>query len=351
MTIKLDPANELMGSRCDRWTIEERLDTRDDRTAGAFSVGYIARSENGDRVFVKALRLPFAGVGGAQVDLLASVLEQYRFERDVARACANRKMTRVVRTLYDGQIRVETQIGPIDVPVIVFELADGDIRDALDEVRREDAGWALRTAHQVAIGLFQLHQADIAHQDLKPANVLVFSEGVGSKVGDLGRAAMRGRAAPHEALAVAGDRRHAAPERLFKWEDTDWGRRRIGSDVFALGSLLTFMFARVSMTALLQKHLLPLGVDWRYWGGTFEEALPFLERAYADALEELQGQLPVAIRSELLELIRGLCAPDPRRRGDPRSARTVGKPLALESCVSRLNRLARKMERAERVSR
>ena len=43
----------------------------------------------------------------------------------------------------------------------------------------------------------------IAHQDLKPSNVLVFSRRI-SKVGDLGRAAVRGQEARTKTASVQG---------------------------------------------------------------------------------------------------------------------------------------------------
>jgi serine/threonine protein kinase len=41
--------------------------------------------------------------------------------------------------------------------------------------------------HHVATGLQQLHFSEIAHQDVKPANILV-TENQTAKIGDMGRA-------------------------------------------------------------------------------------------------------------------------------------------------------------------
>ena len=51
--------------------------------------------------------------------------------------------------------------------------------------------------HHIATGLFQLHSAAVAHQDLKPSNVLVFDHSI-SKVADLGSASVKGKVNVHE---------------------------------------------------------------------------------------------------------------------------------------------------------
>src|SRR5205823_2049082 len=62
--------------------------------------------------------------------------------------------------------------------------------------------------HHIATGLYQLHSAEVAHQDLKPSNILVF-EGSTSKIADLGCASVKGVASPRDSAAFAGDRTYA----------------------------------------------------------------------------------------------------------------------------------------------
>lgn len=66
---------------------------------------------------------------------------------------------------------------------LIFELADGDIRRHLAVQESLDLAFVLRTLHHVAVGLDQLHRADIAHQDLKPSNVLIYTKEMGAKQG------------------------------------------------------------------------------------------------------------------------------------------------------------------------
>src|SRR6266851_917241 len=52
--------------------------------------------------------------------------------------------------------------------------ADGDVRKHLSPTQSLDIVWILRCLHHIATGLHQLHSAKVAHQDLKPSNVLAF---------------------------------------------------------------------------------------------------------------------------------------------------------------------------------
>ena len=97
-------------------------------------------------------------------------------------------MDRVVRALDSGSITVDPSIPFTNVPYLIFEAADADIRLHLDTSSASTIAWRLRALHHIATGLKQLHGADIAHQDIKPSNILVFvleSLSTVSKVADL----------------------------------------------------------------------------------------------------------------------------------------------------------------------
>src|SRR5437879_7964713 len=105
-------------------------------------------------------------------------------------------MSRIVQALEDGSIVVDPSNAAGIVQYLIFELADGDIRKQLEFNDKIDMVWKLRTLHNTATGLQQLHSREIAHQDVKPSNVLSFGN-QGSKLGDLGRAAHKNHNAPH----------------------------------------------------------------------------------------------------------------------------------------------------------
>src|SRR4029078_6903029 len=104
---------------------------------------------------------------------------------------------------------------------LIVELADGDIRSHLDTQAVLDAVFVMKMLHHVAIGLKQLHTANIAHQDLKPSNVLVFRKQMEGKICDLGRAWDKNGAGPYDHDPIAGDWHYAPPEFLYDAIPTD----------------------------------------------------------------------------------------------------------------------------------
>ena len=177
----------------------------------------------------------------------------YNFEADLLATCS--RMDRVVRALDRGEITIEgAEIVPA-VAYLIFEEADGDIRSALDELGSSfDYAWACRMLHHAATGLWQMHGAEMAHQDVKPSNVLTFGRGL-SKLGDLGRASLRGATAPHDELDCAGDHTYAPPELLYRQVSPDWRARRQACDLYLLGSLTLFVFSGATMTAAILTFL------------------------------------------------------------------------------------------------
>src|SRR5690606_38946951 len=77
-----------------------------------------------------------------------------------------------------------------NVYYLIFELADGDVREHINFSDSIDIAWKLRSLHNIVTGINQLHSIDIAHQDIKPSNVFVYDK-LTSKLGDLGRSLSR----------------------------------------------------------------------------------------------------------------------------------------------------------------
>jgi len=209
----MQPAGLLEGLTLDDgWRVVQRIDRTSGATGGSFSVPYLVeRDREGtspETAFLKALdfsawhemRIPF-------VDAMNILTEQYIFERDLVLRCAGVRMSNVVTGVAAGQVTVLDPAGapdPIPVPYIIFERADGDIRKVMEsKLLRFDEAWAFRVLHGVANGLRQLHQEGIAHQDLKPSNVMTFDNV--AKVGDLGRSYITDSSGPFDNLPLAGD--------------------------------------------------------------------------------------------------------------------------------------------------
>lgn len=340
---ELPPAACLRGLKAgDAWNIIEHIDRDPNASGGFFSESYIVESGDGRRAFLKALDFSRALQADDSVQALKILADAYVFERDVLAKCRDRRMTRVVRIIEHGTITVGD--GPLKrVPFIIMELADGDVRSVMDASQVFDLAWLLRTLHHAATGLLQLHQAKIAHQDLKPSNVLTFEKGAGAKVADVGRAASQDASSPHDNFQVAGDPGYAPPEQLYGYLDPNWNRRRIGCDIYLFGSLVVFFFTKVSMTCYLTSYLAEEQRPTK-WTGTYQEVMPFLRRAFVQAIQHVSPQIPEMIRKDIIEVVQELCDPDPERRGHPKNLGSPMGALSLERYVSKFNLLAQRAE-------
>src|SRR5438045_2475021 len=158
------------------WTVVSAIPRAPGATGGNFSVGYLVRNAAGEEAFMKALDYSRALQSADPARVLQAMTEAYNFERDVLKKCRDKKMSRVVTAIADGSIQVPTPNGPQVVQYIIFEKADCDCRNFINTSNFFDVAWALRSLHHIATGLRQMHINDMANQDLKPSNVLVFRQ-------------------------------------------------------------------------------------------------------------------------------------------------------------------------------
>jgi eukaryotic-like serine/threonine-protein kinase len=328
------------------WAVVEKRKPSKAATGGKFSVGYIVANADGRRGFLKALDYAAAFQQAAQpgqalADLLRTMTDLFIFERDICERCRRRSLSQVVHAIDSGSVQVIPGDPFSNVDYLIFDLADGDIRSYLDAEEKFDLAFAFRSLHHIAVGLGQLHRADMAHQDLKPSNVLFFQKERSSKIGDLGRAWSRELRAPHDDFLIAGDPGYAPPEFHLGSVPTDVEKRRFGCDLYLLGSLIVFFFTRVNMTALLFKQL-TRGNRAPQWTGDYDSYLPYLQAAFADALQEFGEHVHGSFRGSLMEMVKQLCDPDPDRRGHPLNRGS--SRFSLERYISKLNLLAFRAE-------
>jgi serine/threonine protein kinase len=337
------PAQRLLGmTLANGWKVIEELPKLPGATGGHFSHGYVVEKKDGQRGFLKALDYSKALELPDPAPVLQALTAAYIFERDLLHKCREKRLNRIVMPLDDGSVKVNgaTAAGPVQY--IIFELGAGDIRHHIKFAGDLDLAWTLRCLHHVAVGLHQLHGQGIAHQDLKPSNVMVF-KGTGSKVADLGRAAAKGQSPPYEDLEVPGDPSYAPPELLYGLCSPDWNQRRFGCDAYLLGSMIVFFFTGTGMTSVLFAELDPL-CHWTSWQGTYEEVLPYVREAFNRSLETLSQSINPEVREPITTIVRQLCEPDPDYRGHPKSQSTLGNPYSLERYVSTLDLVARRVE-------
>lgn len=327
------------------WKVTKRIVPGPNSTGGNFSVPYFVERHEGKKTkhaFLKALN--WRRLAGAQ-DFARAVQDHmvaFNFERDTLELCRNRKLRRIATLLDAGQY--QTPNNPLPVCYIIFELADGgDARKQLAKLGKLDLAWTLRTLHHIAVGLQQLHGEGIAHQDLKPSNVLFF-ETFGAKITDLGCADTLKNPAgsPHGHWGIAGDPTYAPLELFYNELSPDWKTRRLGCDLYLLGSLVVFFFTGGSaMNALVLRHVSANHLPQK-WTHDYRSVLPYMRDAFEKALVELQHDIPASVRAKIIEVLRWLCDPDPKRRGHPTD---LGQSqFNLERIISAFNLLATRAE-------
>lgn len=344
------PAARMEGLKLNEgWIVSEKIDRPPGHSGGCFSHSYRLTREDGRQAFLKALDFTEALRAPEATRVLQALTEAYNFERDVLERCRESRLTKVVLSIGAGSAVVDSASEIGTVHYLIFELADGDIRDFVGVDGEFSVAFAFRTLHHVAVGLQQIHSLDIAHQDLKPSNVLLF-KGVSSKIADFGQSACMGMRSPLQEEAIPGDYVYAPPEFLFGYRVPDWRIQKFGADIYQFGSLAAFLLTGTGMTPALLKNL-PEQFYPENWGGTFRQVLPYLSAAYSDALEDIGGALQglyadfltAGDLGDLFAALEQLCQPDPEMRGHPRD-RARGTQTSMERYISLFDRLAGRSE-------
>jgi serine/threonine protein kinase len=333
------------------WKVGLRREKPDTDTGGHFSAGYFCESDSRIKGFLKAIDLytPMMRRGGNVLSALQPLIEGAQSERELLNEC--RHMDRIVTAIAHGDINElrGTQL-IIPIPYIIFERAESTARQIVFGPTRPKHGWCLRTMHQVAVGLWQLHGSMIAHQDIKLSNVLLFINEAGAKLSDLGRAIKQGRSVPHDAVEWPGDNAYAPPEYVYGYTPSEFNERRLASDLFLLGSCACNIFTGASLNALLYSELpldlYPVRMRGTYMG-TFRDALPHLQDAFERVLARIRESIPKdsPVRADILTMVKEWCEPDPMVRGHPQTRAinsSAGNIYSLERYLSKLDLLAKR---------
>jgi len=328
-------ASRLEGKKIGKWKIIKRKEKDANDSSGFFSACYFVENDDGEKAFLKAYNYLYAFRNSAgSADVLKFMTENFTYERDLLTKCENSKMRRVVIAIDSGEYMEKGEL--LSVPYLVFEHADGG--NLKNFLATSDLSWKLHSFHGALLGVSQLHRAKIAHQDIKPSNILIFGKTI-SKISDLGSATQLGNSSNWEKSDIAGDLRYAPIELLYKHFSTHWETRRFGADLFMLGGLLTYIVADVNFLCLMYSKIEDSQRHDRF-GGTFQQALPFLLDAYHQSLDQIATLIPDKIRRELLQIIGELSHPDPDKRGNPRKPGSPHTQFSLDRYVSIIDRLS-----------
>lgn len=337
------PAKELTGLKLNnKWQVVKLADKAPKATGGHFSTGYIGEGPNNMPVFIKAMDYVESLKSPFPMAALYGMTQAYMFEKSISDKCRTHGADRVLHPLDSGSLTLKAGDPLSVVEFLVYDLAEGDIRSQLDRAAAFDLAFVLRAVHSVAVGIEQLHKINVAHQDLKPSNVLQFAK-EGSKLTDFGRAWASDIPSPYDDVTFAGDRTYQPPELMYGEVSGNKKAYRFGTDLYLLGNLIVFLFTRVNMTTLIVEGLSP---DHRpsKFAGKYAEVLPYVKDSYSRALARINDLIDDKVRDVIMTAIKWLCEPDPAQRGHPDNRQGMPAEFSLERIMSYFDMLATRAE-------
>jgi serine/threonine protein kinase len=338
-------AHNLLGKKLKNdWTVIEKIEPKDGSTGGFFSVCYLVEN-NYEKAFLKALNFnAFFQIfkGQSIVKILQEQTNAFEFEKNLLLKCKENRLTKVSMILDEGEEFLDGFTIP-NVPYLIFEIAEGDIRSNIKFSNNSDLAWKLKSLHDVAVGLEQLTNVDISHQDLKPSNILLYENSSTSKIGDLGRSLCSTIKAPHDdGISFTGQMNYSPPEFLYNYYQPNWDIRVKSTDMYLFGSLITYYFFGMNMTALLLRHLDP-NFRWGVFNGKFENVKDYLIDAYSKALNEIESNLGNKhFSKDILEIINFCCHPIPEKRGHIKNHKEIGNQFSYKRAISKLDLIKRR---------
>lgn len=279
--------------------------------------------------------------GQKSTDLLERMIKDFHYERDLSLHCQKRRVTKVAFVIESDEEEVDDYMYSI-VPYLIFEKDDGDVRKLLAYNRKFDFAWKLRSLHDVAVGIQQLHNAGVSHQSLKPSNLLLFKGN--TKIGELGKALCPELDTACYDWEFKGDYNYAPPEMLYGYIIQDWKTRAYMADCYVLGGLMVYYLTGGTMNGILFKYL-PEHFHPAHYTIPFDAVKGYLMDAFEQAIRDIGTSIDNnSLKERILNVIRHLCCPDPQRRGHPKTILSADSNYNLERFVSELDYLSRKAE-------
>lgn len=342
-TVSQSPKHLLEGTiLASGWLLTEKLVPKSGSSGGTFGVGY--KATRGEEIaFVKAIDFVDAISAPDPLLELTKLSNIANFEKDVLSYCAQHGMTKVLKYIGHEYISFDPNNPLTRVSCLIMEAGTEDLRRLFNSKGGELSAWNLQVLRDVSQAIAQLHKGGIAHQDIKPSNVIeVSGNGVNlMKVGDLGRVVRREQNGPFDALPWPGDWRYSPPERWYGFIPPDWTDARDSSDAYMLASLMVYLYTGTTIQSLVL-NLIPPAFQPGTWTGSFDQDLmPVLVNVHSRVLNEyLLPQLDPAIADGVFAIAKALSHPDPLKRGDLNARKQFGRPVGMERIYQKFNGLA-----------
>ena len=348
MTNHICAAQELEGrTLASGWKVLKKIEKpamQDTDVVHDFSV-YYEVEKNGVQCYMKAIDfsryMSIKTEGQKSTDLLEMMIKDFHYERDLSIHCQKKRVTKVAFVLESDEEEVDGYMYSI-VPYLIFEKDEGDVRKMLAYNKKFDFAWKLKSLHDVAVGIQQLHNAGVSHQSLKPSNILLFKGN--TKIGELGKALCPELDDTCYDWEFKGDYNYAPPELLYGYIMQDWKMKAYLADCYVLGELIVYYLTGGTMNGILFKYM-PKEFHPASYTIPFEAVKDYLMDAFEQALQDISASLEAnTLKDRILNMISHLCCPDPIQRGHPKTIMSADSNYNLERFVTELDYLNRKAE-------
>lgn len=330
------------------WALVERLKQTPGSSGSNFGTGYKAqRVVDGktENAFVKAMDLARAFGAPDPFAEMFKLTAESEFERRALEHCKDRRLSRLIQLISWEYVNLDPARNPLNqVLCLIMEIGDGDIRKQLTRVGALPTSAILHVLEDTALGMAQLHRNGIAHQDVKPSNVISMTDMSNTannlfKVADLGRIVRKGMTGPYDTYSWPGDGNYKPPERWYSFVPPQWPDAREASDAYMLGSLACFLFCGVPMQPLLEREI-PASMLPGTWSGGYNDSLIQILRSKQASIlaTTIAPTINEKVRDGVIDIIKELVEPDPLKRGDKRARAQTGAP-GLDRFQSRFKQL------------
>ncbi len=350
------PASLLTGQTLPSgWNLVQQLAKAPGGSGSNFCVGYIAE-RSGQKAFVKAIDFVKALKAPDPIAELGKLTSLATFEREAMELCETQNLSRLIRLISFEYVNLDPALSPMSqVYCLIMEIGAGDLRKQLSHVGVFSCSAVFSILSDVALGMSQLHRHGVAHQDVKPSNVISMTDMSVPKdslfkVGDLGRVVRKDKMGPYDAYPWPGDGNYAPPERWYGLVPSQWTDARESSDAYMLGSLVFFLLTGTPLQPILAGRMPTMMLPGTWTGGYTEPLILVIRSLQLNIVANtLVPRLPASLRDAVVASVKELIEPDPYKRGDRRARSQLGNPVGLERFVPRFRQLSIQAGILERV--